>query len=62
MTFILEGALYEMSVLTRYYIMEIFMLLLGAVLAATGVFLFGVYTVGPTERGVLTTFGRSRSW
>ncbi|MDQ8207715.1 SPFH domain-containing protein [Coraliomargarita sp. SDUM461003] len=40
--------------------MEIFMLLLGAALAATGVFLFGVYTVGPTERGVLTTFGRAQ--
>lgn len=40
--------------------MEMIMLILGVVIAATGVFLFGVYTVGPTERGVLTTFGRAQ--
>lgn len=40
--------------------MEIVMLILGVAIAATGVFLFGVYTVGPTERGVLTTFGRAQ--
>lgn len=36
------------------------MLLLGFVIAAVIVFLFGVYTIGPTERGVLSTFGRAR--
>jgi regulator of protease activity HflC (stomatin/prohibitin superfamily) len=36
------------------------MLILGVAIAATGVFLFGVYTVGPTERGVLTSFGRAQ--
>ena len=31
----------------------------GIALAAVMTLLFGVYTVGPTERGVLTTFGRA---
>jgi regulator of protease activity HflC (stomatin/prohibitin superfamily) len=34
-------------------------LLLGFVLAASLTLLFGVYTVGPTQRGVLTTFRRA---
>jgi len=33
-------------------------LVLGAGLAALLTLLFGVYSIGPTERGVLTTFGR----
>lgn len=33
-------------------------ILLGAGLAAACLLLFGVYTIGPTERGVITTFGR----
>lgn len=33
-------------------------LLFGFGLAAAAMLLFGVYTIGPTERGVLTTFGR----
>jgi regulator of protease activity HflC (stomatin/prohibitin superfamily) len=33
---------------------------LGVGLAALLTLLFGVYTIGPTERGVLTTFGRVR--
>ena len=36
----------------------LFGLLLGVGLAALLTLLFGVYSVGPTERGVLTTFGR----
>ena len=35
-----------------------FALILGVGLAALLTLLFGVYSVGPTERGVLTTFGR----
>ena len=31
----------------------------GIALAAVMTLLFGVYTIGPTERGVLTTFGRA---
>ena len=34
--------------------------LLGIVLAGVMTLLFGVYTIGPTERGVLTTFGRAQ--
>jgi regulator of protease activity HflC (stomatin/prohibitin superfamily) len=34
--------------------------LMGIVLAAVMTLLFGVYTIGPTERGVLTTFGRAQ--
>jgi regulator of protease activity HflC (stomatin/prohibitin superfamily) len=37
-----------------------FALFLGVGLAALLTLLFGVYTIGPTERGVLTTFGRVR--
>ena len=33
-------------------------LLFGIGLAALLTLLFGVYSIGPTERGVLTTFGR----
>ena len=33
-------------------------LMFGFVLAAMLTLLVGVYTIGPTERGVLTTFGR----
>ena len=33
-------------------------LLMGLGLAAACLLLFGVYTIGPTERGVITTFGR----
>ena len=33
-------------------------LMFGVVLAAVLTLLFGVYSIGPTERGVLTTFGR----
>ena len=36
----------------------LFGLLLGVGLAALLTLLFGVYSIGPTERGVLTTFGR----
>jgi regulator of protease activity HflC (stomatin/prohibitin superfamily) len=35
-------------------------LVLGSALAALLTLLFGVYTIGPTERGVLTTFGRAQ--
>jgi regulator of protease activity HflC (stomatin/prohibitin superfamily) len=35
-------------------------LILGASLAALLTLLFGVYSVGPTERGVITTFGRAQ--
>ena len=35
-------------------------LILGVGLAALLTLLFGVYTIGPTERGVLTTFGRAQ--
>ena len=38
----------------------LFGLVLGVGLAALLTLLFGVYTVGPTERGVLTTFGRAQ--
>jgi regulator of protease activity HflC (stomatin/prohibitin superfamily) len=31
----------------------------GILLAAVATLVFGVYTIGPTERGVLTTFGRA---
>jgi regulator of protease activity HflC (stomatin/prohibitin superfamily) len=34
-------------------------ILAGILLAAVATLLFGVYTIGPTERGVLTTFGRA---
>jgi regulator of protease activity HflC (stomatin/prohibitin superfamily) len=34
--------------------------LLGIVLAGVMTLLFGVFTIGPTERGVLTTFGRAQ--
>jgi regulator of protease activity HflC (stomatin/prohibitin superfamily) len=34
--------------------------LLGIGLAALATLVFGVYSIGPTERGVLTTFGRAR--
>ncbi len=33
-------------------------LVLGVALAAVATLVFGVYTIGPTERGVLTSFGR----
>ena len=33
---------------------------IGIALAAVMTLLFGVYTIGPTERGVLTTFGRAQ--
>jgi regulator of protease activity HflC (stomatin/prohibitin superfamily) len=39
--------------------MMLFGLILGLGLAAILTLLFGVYTIGPTERGVLTTFGRA---
>lgn len=35
-------------------------LVVGVALAAFLTLLFGVYTIGPTERGVLTTFGRAQ--
>ncbi len=35
-------------------------LVFGFVLAALLTLLFGVYTIGPTQRGVLTTFGRAQ--
>jgi regulator of protease activity HflC (stomatin/prohibitin superfamily) len=35
-------------------------LILGIGISALLVLLFGVYTIGPTERGVLTTFGRAQ--
>jgi regulator of protease activity HflC (stomatin/prohibitin superfamily) len=35
-------------------------LLLGVTSAAFLVLLFGVYTIGPTQRGVITTFGRAQ--
>jgi regulator of protease activity HflC (stomatin/prohibitin superfamily) len=35
-------------------------LILGVGLAALLTLLFGVYTIGPTECGVLTTFGRAK--
>jgi len=38
--------------------LTLFGLVLGAGLAALFTLLFGVYSIGPTERGVLTTFGR----
>lgn len=38
--------------------MTLFGLVVGAGLAALLTLLFGVYSIGPTERGVLTTFGR----
>ena len=38
----------------------LFGLILGVGLAALLTLLFGVYTIGPTERGVLTTFGRAQ--
>jgi regulator of protease activity HflC (stomatin/prohibitin superfamily) len=34
--------------------MDIFFFLLGFILAALGVLAFGVYTVGPTQRGIIT--------
>ncbi|MGJ8638091.1 MAG: SPFH domain-containing protein [Opitutaceae bacterium] len=34
------------------------MLILGVIVAAAGVLGFGVYTIGPTERGVISSFGR----
>ncbi len=40
--------------------MEIILFFAGALAAAIAVFLFGVYTIGPTERGILTTFGRAK--
>ena len=36
------------------------LVLFGAGLAAVITFLFGFYTIGPTERGVLTTFGKAQ--
>eukprot|EP01041_Mallomonas_annulata_P028843 gene28843-50740_t len=38
----------------------LFGLILGGGVAALLTLLFGVYTIGPTERGVLTTFGRAQ--
>ena len=38
----------------------LFGLVLGVGLAALLTLLFGVYTIGPTERGVLSTFGRAQ--
>ena len=38
----------------------LFGLVLGVGLAALLTLLFGVYTIGPTERGVVTTFGRAQ--
>lgn len=38
----------------------LFGLILGVGVAALLTLLFGVYTIGPTERGVLTTFGRAQ--
>ena len=35
-------------------------LVLGVGLAALLTFLFGVYTIGPTQRGVIATFGRAQ--
>ena len=34
-------------------------LLIGAIGAIMATLLVGVYTIGPTQRGVLTTFGRA---
>jgi regulator of protease activity HflC (stomatin/prohibitin superfamily) len=34
--------------------------LFGVILAAALIFVFGVFTIGPTERGLLTTFGRAQ--
>ena len=34
-------------------------LLIGAIAAVMSTLLVGVYTIGPTQRGVLTTFGRA---
>jgi regulator of protease activity HflC (stomatin/prohibitin superfamily) len=39
---------------------DILGVLLGIILAGVMTLLFGVYTIGPTERGVLTTFGRAQ--
>ena len=38
----------------------LFGLVLGIILAALLTLLFGVYTIGPTERGVIATFGRAQ--
>jgi regulator of protease activity HflC (stomatin/prohibitin superfamily) len=35
-------------------------ILAGIVLAALSTLMFGVYTIGPTERGIMTTFGRAQ--
>lgn len=40
--------------------MEIIMLITGIGLTAITALLLGVYTVGPTERGIITTFGRAQ--
>ncbi len=40
--------------------MEPIIFLIGALSAVAIVFLFGVYTIGPTERGIMTTFGRAQ--
>jgi len=40
--------------------MEIFFFLLGFAAAALGVLALGVYTIGPTQRGVITSFGRAQ--
>lgn len=41
-------------------LMEIILFFVGSLAAAILVLLFGVYTIGPTERGILTTFGRAK--
>lgn len=38
--------------------MDYFLFILGFILAALGVLAFGVYTIGPTQRGVISSFGR----
>ncbi len=40
--------------------MEPAIFLIGVFSAVAIVFLFGVYTIGPTERGIMTTFGRAQ--
>lgn len=40
--------------------MEFVLILPGIMVAALTVLLFGVYTIGPTQRGVISTFGRAQ--
>lgn len=38
--------------------MTVFFILVGFIAATLAVLTFGIYTVGPTQRGVITSFGR----